>query len=286
MENLIKDIRYGVRMFAKNPGVTLVAVITLALGIGANTAIFSGVNAFLMRPLPVSNSHELVRPMEVAEDRGLSDEMSYPDFLDYRNQATSFAGLTAEDMIQVAINSENQNDVIWGQVVSASYFDVMQVKPILGRTFLPDEDTTVGGNPAVVLGNSFWQRRMASDPNIVGKKVQLNNRAYEVIGVSPDYFHGSKFALSMDFWVPISMAEELRRNPGVLAERGSHWMNVIGRLKPGVSMDQASAEMSAIATRLNQTYPDYRANNTQARVLGEVEGRFEDMGGVFKSAGA
>ena len=286
MENLIKDIRYGVRMFAKNPGVTLVAVITLALGIGANTAIFSGVNAFLMRPLPVSNSHELVRPMEIAEDRGLSDEMSYPDFLDYRNQATSFAGLTAEDMIQVAINSENQNDVIWGQVVSASYFDVMQVKPIMGRTFLPDEDKTAGGNPVVVLGNSFWQRRMASDPNIVGKKVQLNNRAYEVIGVSPDYFHGSKFALSMDFWVPISMAEELRRNPGVLAERGSHWMNVIGRLKPGVSMDQASAEMSAIATRLNQTYPDYRANNTQARVLGEVEGRFEDMGGVFKSAGA
>jgi len=286
MENLIKDIRYGVRMFVKNPGVTLVAVITLALGIGANTAIFSGVNAFLMRPLPVSNSHELVRPMEIAEDRGLSDEMSYPDFLDYRNQATSFAGLTAEDMIQVAINSENQNDVIWGQVVSASYFDVMQVKPILGRTFLPDEDKTAGGNPVVVLGNSFWQRRMASDANIVGKKVQLNNRAYEVIGVSPEYFHGSKFALSMDFWVPISMAEELRRNPGVLTERGSHWMNVIGRLKPGVSMDQASAEMSAIATRLNQTYPDNRANNTQAKVLGEVEGRFEDMGGVFKSAGA
>ena len=286
MENLIKDIRYGVRMFVKNPGVTLVAVITLALGIGANTAIFSGVNAFLMRPLPVSNSHELVRPMEIAEDRGLSDEMSYPDFLDYRNQATSFAGLTAEDMIQVAINSENQNDVIWGQVVSASYFDVMQVKPILGRTFLPDEDKTAGGNPVVVLGNSFWQRRMASDANIVGKKVQLNNRAYEVIGVSPEYFHGSKFALSMDFWVPISMAEELRRNPGVLTERGSHWMNVIGRLKPGVSMDQASAEMSAIATRLNQTYPDNRASNTQAKVLGEVEGRFEDMGGVFKSAGA
>jgi predicted permease len=170
--------------------------------------------------------------------------------------------------------------------VSSSYFDVMQVKPIMGRTFLPDEDKTVGGNPVVVLGNSFWQRRMASDPNIVGKKVQLNNRAYEVIGVSPEYFHGSKFALSMDFWVPISMAEELRRNPGVLAERGSHWMNVIGRLKPGVSMDQASAEMSAIATRLNQTYPDNRANNTHARVLGEVEGRFEDMGGVFKSAGA
>jgi len=286
MQNFIKDIRYGVRMFAKNPGVTLVAVITLALGIGANTAIFSGVNAFLMRPLPVPNSHELVRPMEMAEDRGLHDEMSYPDFLDYRNQATSFAGLTAEDMIQVAINSENQNDVIWGQIVSASYFDVMQVKPIMGRTFLPDEDKTIGGNPVVVLGHSFWQRRMASDPNIAGKKVQLNNRAYEVIGVAPEFFHGSKFALAMDFWVPISMADELRRDPGLLAERGSHWMGVIGRLKPGVSMDQAAAEMTAIAARLNQTYPDNRAKNTQATVMGEVEGRFEDMGGVFKSAGA
>jgi predicted permease len=273
-------------MLTKNPGVTLVAVITLALGIGANTAIFSGVNAFLMRPLPVPNAGELVRPMEITEDRGVSDEWSYPDFLDYRNQSTTFAGLTAEDMVQAAINSENQNDVIWGQVVSANYFDVLQVTPFMGRGFLPDEDKTIGGSPVVVLGHSFWQRRMASDPNIVGKTIQLNNRAYQVIGVGPDYFHGSKWALAMDFWVPISMAEELRRNPGLLADRGSHWMNVVGRLKPGVSMDQASAEVNAIATRLNQAYPTERAGATQAKVMGEVDGRFEDMGGIFKSAGA
>src|SRR5215207_2937197 len=262
MDNLIKDIRYGVRMFAKNPGVTLVAVVTLALGIGANTAIFSAVNAFLMRPLPVANAHELVRPMEMTEDRGTSDEMSYPDFLDYRNQSTSFAGLSAEDMIQVAINSENQNDVIWGQVVSANYFDLVQVKPFMGRPFLPDEDKTVGANTVVVLGHSFWQRRMASDPNIVGKTIQLNNRGFEVIGVAPEFFAGSKFALAMDFWVPISMAEELRRNPNILADRGSHWMNVVGRLKPGVSIEQASAEVAAIATRLNQAYADNRAGST------------------------
>ena len=286
MENLIKDIRYGVRMLTKNPGVTLVAVITLALGIGANTAIFSAVNAFLLRPLPVPRSQELIRPMEVAEDRGLTDELSYPDFVDYRTQATSFTGLTAEDMVQAAINSENQNDVIWGQVVSANYFDVLQVTPVMGRTFLPDEDKIIGGSPVVVLGHSFWQRRMASDPNIVGKTVQLNNRAYQVIGVAPDWFHGSKFALAMDFWAPISMAEDLRRNPGILADRGSHWMNVVGRLKPGVSMDQASAELSAIAARLNQAYPAERASTTSAKAMGEVEGRFEDMGSLFKSAGA
>jgi macrolide transport system ATP-binding/permease protein len=286
MENLFKDIRFGVRMLAKRPAVTLVAVLTLALGIGANTAIFSGVSAFLMRPLPVPEPDRLVRPLEMTEDRGTTDEMSYPDFLDYRNQATSIVDLAAEDMIQVAIDAENQNDVIWGQVVSANYFDVVQVKPTMGRSFLPDEDKAVGASPVVVLGHGFWQRRMGSDPNVVGKTVQLNNRAYQVIGVAPQSFSGTKFALAMDFWVPISMAEELRRNENILADRGSHWMNVIGRLKPGVSLAQASAEMSAIGARLNQAYPDDRASNTFVKVLGEVDGRWEEMGNAFKSGGA
>src|SRR4029453_10281663 len=149
MENFFKDIRYGVRILSKNPGVSLVAVITLALGIGANTAIFSGGSAFLMRPLNITRPSELVRPLEGAEDRGTTDEFSYPDFLDYRNQSTSYTGLYAEDMLQAAIDAENQNDVIWGQVVSANYFDVLQVTPILGRSFLPDEDKALGGNPVV-----------------------------------------------------------------------------------------------------------------------------------------
>ena len=286
MENLIKDVRYGVRMLLKNPGVSLVAIITLALGIGANTAIFSGVSAFLMRPLNVPHPGELIRPQEISEDRGLSDELSYPDYLDYRSQATSFTGLAAEDMLSVAIDADNQNDLIWGQVVSANYFDVLQVKPILGRGFLPDEDKVIGANNVVVLGHSFWQRRLNSDPNIVGKTVQLNNRAYQVIGVAPENFAGTKFALSLDFWTPISNAEGLRRNPDLLADRGSHWMNVIGRLKPGVSVKQASAEMNAISARLNQAYPDTRATSTTAQVLTEVDGRWEELGGVFKSAGA
>lgn len=286
MENLIKDIRYGVRMLLKNPGVTTVAVITLALGIGANTAIFSGVSAFLMKPLSVPNAAELVRPLEISEDRGLRDEFSYPDFLDYREQSTSFNGLAAEDMIQAAVDTENQNDVVWGQVVSANYFDVLQVKPILGRGFLPGEDKTAGANHVVVLSHSFWQRRMGSDPSIVGKTVQLNDRAYEVIGVTPDYFVGTKFALALDFWTPISMAEELRRDPGLLTERDSHWMNVIGRLKPGVSVEQASAEFDTVAARLNQAYPDMRAATTKGQVLTETDGRWEDMGTVFKSASA
>ena len=221
MDNLIKDIRYGVRMLSKNPGVSLVAVITLALGIGANTAIFSGVSAFLMRPLSVPNARGLIRPVELAED-GVNDEMSYPDFLEYRNQSTSFVGLAAEDMVQAAIDTDNQNDVIWGQVVSANYFDLLGVTPVMGRAFLPDEDKTIGANHVVVLSYGYWTRRLGSDPNIVGKTVQLNNRAYEVIGVAPEDFVGTKFALALDFWTPISMADELRRSSGLLTERGSH----------------------------------------------------------------
>jgi len=282
---MFKDINYGLRKLLKNPGVTLVAVITLGLGIGANTAIFSGVNAFLMRPLPVPRASELIRPMEVAEDRELNDEMSYPDFLDYRAQSSSVA-IAAEDMVPAAIDTENENDVIWGQVVSANYFDVVQVNPILGRTFAPDEDKTVGGSPVLVLGHGLWQRRFGSDANIVGKKVRLNNRQYEVIGVAPEHFTGTKFALALDFWTPISMAEELRRSPKLLEDRGSHWMNVIGRLKPGFTLDQASAELSGIATRMNEAYPNNRASGTQALVMTEIDGRFEDMGSVFKSGGA
>ena len=285
MENLIKDIRYGVRMLMKNAGVTIVAVSTLALGIGANTAIFSGVSAFLIRPLAVPRANELIRPLEMAGDVGVRDELSYPDYLDYRNQSTSFTGLAAEDMVQAAMDAENQSDVIWGQVVSANYFDVLQVKPIMGRTFTPDEDKVVGVNAVVVLGHSLWQRRFGSDPNIVGKTIKLNDRQYEVIGVGPEYFVGSKFALALDFWTPISMAEELRRTPKMLQNRGDHWMNVIGRLKPGVSLQQATAELNGIAGRLNQAYPDDRSNDTQAKVMSEVEGRFEDLGPVFKTGG-
>jgi hypothetical protein len=151
---------------------------------------------------------------------------------------------------------------------------------------MPDEDKLIGGNAVVVLSHSLWQQRFGGDQNIVGKKVRMNDRQYEVIGVAPDYFTGTKFALALDFWTPMSMAEEIRRSPGLLIERGSHWMNVVGRLKLGVTLDQASAEMSAIAGRINQAYPNDRADSTQAKVMTEVDGRFEDMGGVFKSGGA
>src|SRR5437867_5296944 len=150
----------------------------------------------------------------------------------------------------------------------------MKVKPFMGRAFAADEDGAPGAHPVVVLGHSLWQRRFASDPKIVGKTLRLDNHQYQVIGVAPEFFKGTKFGLSMDFWAPMAMVGELRGSTDLLTDRDSHWMNVIGRLKFGVSISQASAEMNAIASRLNQAYPDARANTTQARVVTEIDGRW------------
>ncbi len=286
MQSVFQDIRYGIRMLTKNPGVTAVAVLTLALGIGANAAIFSGVSAFTLRTLPIPEPDRVVRPVEMAEDRGMSDEVSYPDFVDYRDQSTVFEAMSAEDMVGVALDSETQSDVVWGQVVSGSYFDVVRIKPIMGRTFLPEEDKALGAHPVVVISHSLWQRRFAADPNIVGRTIRLSNREYQVIGVTPPSFTGSKFALSMDFWVPMAMGDELRRSPGLLADRGSHWMNILARLKPGVTLEQASQEMQSIAARLNQAYPNERASNTQAKVATEIDARFDEAATVMKSGSA
>jgi predicted permease len=286
MNTFFKDLRFGIRMLAKSPGVSAVAVLALALGIGANTAIFSGVSAFLMRPLPVAEADRLVRPVETTDDRGTTDTFSYPDFVDYREQSTVFESLVAEEMAQAAISAQNQNDVIWGQVVSGNYFDMLRVKPVIGRTFQAEEDKTVGTHRVVVVSHSLWQRRLGSDPNIAGKTIELNSRPYTVLGVAPESFKGSKFGLSLDFWAPMAMAEELQREPKLLSERGSHWMTVLGRLKPGVTLAQASAEMSAIAERLNQTYPDDRAATTRALVHTEIDGRWDEAAPIVKSGSA
>ena len=285
MNNILKDLRYAIRMLIKTPGVTLVAVITLALGIGANTAIFSSVSAFTSRPLPVPKPDQLIRPVEIAEDRGTADNFSYPDFVDYRNQSTVFSGLCAEDMVQVAIDTQEQNDVIWGQIVSGNFFDMLQIKPVMGRAFAPDEDGAPGAHPVVVLGHSLWQRRFASDPNIVGKTLRLNNRQFQVIGVAPESFKGTKFGLSMDFWAPMAMVGELSGSADLLTSRDSHWLTILGRLKPGVGVSQASAEMNAISLRLNQAYMDERSNNTQAKVVTEIDGRWGEAATVIKTGG-
>src|SRR5687768_5197428 len=189
MKTLWQDLRYGFRMLWKTPGFTAVAVVTLALGIGANSAMFSAVSAFLLRPLPVGEPEGLVR---VFEGRSPADmgSFSFPDFRDYRDQSGEvFEGLLAHRIAQAALSSgNNQNDLVWGELVSGNYFDVLRVRPERGRAFLPEEDRTPGSHPVVVLSHSLWQKRFAGDPSIVNKAVTLNGQPFTVVGVAPREF--------------------------------------------------------------------------------------------------
>src|SRR5918912_3582363 len=283
MSTLMQDIRYGFRMLWKSPGFTLIAVLTLALGIGANTAIFSGVSAFILRPLPVGEPSRVVRLFEIYNDPNDYNGFSYPDYLEYRDQNHSFEGLLGYRMVQAALSESDQNDIIWGELVTGNYFDVLRVRPTLGRAFLPEEDKAPAARPVVVLGYSLWQRRFNADPALVGKTVTLNGLAYTVVGIAPREFTGTKFALSMDFWVPIMMqAQIMRGDHDRLNVRDDHWFATMGRLKAGVTIEQAESEMTTIAQRLEQQYPKEREKNGRVIVRSEIEGRFEEAAGTVR----
>lgn len=281
MSSLLKDIRYGFRMSLKRPGLTLVAALMLALGIGATTAIFSGVNAFVLRPLPVPEPERVIR---IAELAGGNDNysLSYPNYKDYNEQNNVFEGIAAMDMAQAALSQENQSDVIWGEAVSGNYFDVLKVKPSLGRSFLPEEVSKPNAFPVVVISDSLWQRRFASDKNIIGKTISLNGNAFTVIGIAPKEFTGSKVGLSLDFWIPIVMTNAMQNSPEFLTSRNHNTLEVFARLKPNVSIKEAETAMTTIAQRLNQVYPDERNKNTTVVVKPEIEGRYQEASGVIK----
>ena len=275
-----QDVRFALRLLLKSPGFTLVAIITLGLGIGLNSAVFSGVSAFVLRPLPVENADRIVVPMEVQMNEGGANDFSYPDYVDYREQSGVFEGLLAHTLVEAALSQSNQNDVIYGEIVSGNYFDVLRVRPNLGRGFNPDEDKEPGTHPVVVLSHILWERRFASDPNIVGRTVQLNGQSFAVVGVAPENFRGTKWGLSMDFWVPLMMQEQITRSPAQLNSRASHWIQLMGRLKDGVTLDEAAAAMTTVSKRLEQAYPEERNHDVRVVVLPETRGRFDSESGA------
>jgi macrolide transport system ATP-binding/permease protein len=282
MKTLWQDLRYGFRMLWKTPGFTAVAVVTLALGIGANSAMFSAVSAFLLRPLPVEEPGGLVR---VFEGRGPGDmgSFSYPDFRDYREQSGEvFEGLLAHRLAQAALSGNDRNDLVWGELVSGNYFDVLRVRPARGRAFLPEEDRTPGSHPVVVLSHGLWQKRFDADPSLAGKTVTLNGQPFTVVGVAPRGFTGTKFGLAMDFWVPLMMQEQVTREDNWLEERGDHRLELVGRLKGGVTRERAAAVLTTVAQRLADAHPAERDRNTKAQVLPETEGRYEHAAGTIK----
>ena len=286
MRNLLNDVRFGLRVLWKSKGFTAVAVLTLGLGIGVNAAIFSGVSAFVLRPLGGLGEPE--RVMSVFETSAADgshgyNDFSYPDLLDYRARTDVFEGLLGHTMTQAALGEREQADVVWGELVTGNFFDVLKVRMQHGRGFLPEEDATPGTHPVVVLSDDLWRKRFGADRDIVGRQVQLNGRPLTVVGVAPPDFTGAKWALGMKFWAPLMSKQFVAGGTNSWeTQRGNHWLEVLGRLKPGVTREQAAAALTSVAAQLQSEYPAARNKDVRVLVVPEREGRWDDMAGVVR----
>ena len=249
--DLRQDLRYGLRTLAKNPAFTSIAIVALALGIGANSAIFSVVDAVLLRPLPFKKPEQLVMLWENATHLGFPKNTPSPaNFLDWQKQAGAFTGMAAMVERSFNLTGVGEPERLDGRRVSANLFDLLGVRAVLGRTFVPDDDRP--GSHVVLLSYSLWQRRFGSDPSVIGRALALNGESYTVIGIMPRFVQLPGFANRNDqLWVPIAFP------PEEAAQRGNHFLEVIARMKPGITLKQAQAEMETIAARLAQQYPDY-----------------------------
>ena len=255
MDSLIKDIRYAVRGLIKRPGFVAIAVTTLALGIGANTAIFSLVNTVLLRSLPVERPGEIVSVAVRAKGDSMS-AFSYPNYKDFRDRNEVLSGLLVYRFAPLSLSRGGVNERIWGYEVSGNYFDVLNVKAIHGRTFLPEEDKTKLSHPVIVVSYDCWQRRFGADPGLVGRDVLINNHQFKVIGIAPEGFKGTEFVYSPDLWLTASMMEWAEPGATWIDNRNAKNFFAIGRLKSGVDARQAEASLNLLSQQLAKEYPD------------------------------
>ncbi len=266
METLLKDIRYGFRMLLRSPGFTAVAVISLALGIGANTAIFSIISSFLFAPLPVEEPKQLVSIFTTDTKNPGPLPVSHYNYLDFRDKTDVFTGVLAFNFAAVNLSKgAGENRQVFAEVVSGNYFDVLGVKPAQGRAFIPDEDKTPSTHPVVVLSYGSWQRDFGGDQSLVGSTISINRRDFTVIGIAPRDFEGTGLGGGPDMWIPMMMHNEVQADLAMFydARRGLAF-NLIGRLKPGVTIQQAQAALSTLASQLEQEYPkDNEGRNVQ-----------------------
>ena len=256
---MIDDLRYALRMLRKNPGLTLVAVLSLALGIGASTTIFSWMDGLVLHPLPLVQDPGRLVFLKTLRPGGAEWSPSYPDFLDWRAQARSVSDLSVAGMDQFVVKTSGQAERAWGVYASGDYFDLLGVRPLKGRVFGPDEARTPGSAPVAVISYAFWQRKFAGDTGIVGRHLLLNGHDLTVVGVLPPKFGGTIVGLAFDVWVPITMEPLLSARGGALEQRGRHWLNAIARLKPGVTVAEARADISLVQRRLAATYEEDRS---------------------------
>lgn len=270
MESLLQDLRYGLRMLGRNPVFTIVAVSTLALGIGVNTGIFSVVQAVLLRPLPYPDSEQLVQIWEASLSQGQSRKPVSPyNSVDWQNQSSSFEQLSAYQNESFIITGSGSPEQVKGALVSANILQTLKVTPILGRAFLQEGDQS-GGNRVVIIGHGCWVRRFNSNPEVINEKIILNGEPFTIIGVMPPDFQFPR--PEAELWTPPAFSLK-----GIT--RGSRFINAVGRLKPGIALQQAQAEMDTIAQQLSQRYPDANRDDsvTMMRLQEPVVGRIRPV---------
>jgi predicted permease len=274
MASFWQDVRFGLRMLVKEPGFTVLAVVTLALGIGANTAIFSLGNVFMFRPLPVKDANRLTVVAVQAKSESDPNQMSYPDYLEYRDHSAAvFTGMTGYVLDLVGLTYQGHADRLIMAYVPGNFFSMLGVRAALGRVIDPGEGDAPKTGPVVVLGHRYWQQRFGGDRGIIGRTVSLNGNALTVVGVVPEQFHGPYSIVELDAYVPIGMLG-FSSNPGFFTARADREVRVLAALKPGVSIPQAEAALNVTARQLAQQYP--QADEGQvARVVSEKIARPE-----------
>ena len=258
MSGLLQDLRYGIRMLAKNPGFTAVAVLTLTVGISANSTIFSWINSTLLTPIPgVSRTSDMVVVMRGGISEHPTPPFSYPDYADLRARTQSLSGLLAYNEDFVSLTGKGKPERIYAALTSADYFKVLGLQPILGRGLLPVEEEKPGTTPSVVISYALWQTHFGGDRSIVGKTIEINKSLCTVVGVAPPGFHGCSTGSRVDLWASlVYRGEEVH-------ERGSYWLNVFGRLKPGVSRRQAEEELNLQMQRIVEQFPNSHSGPNQ-----------------------
>src|SRR5881394_1784627 len=260
----MNDLKFALRQLLKNPRFTAVAVLTLALGIGATSAAFSWIQSVLLRTVPgvaEPNRLAVVAPRHISGS--LIDTMSYPDLKDLATHQELFTGVAASQFAPMSMMVGAEPEWVWGQVVTANFFEVLGVRPWIGRTFVPDEEKSPGGHPVVVLSHAFWQKRFKGDSNIIGQTITLNRHAFTIVGVGGRGFRGTMGGMAFDLWAPVMMHDQLTPggwNPAILQTRGNRWLHTVARLAPDVSIKRAQAAIDTIARQWEQEYPTSNHN--------------------------
>ena len=256
-DEFLQDIRFGARMLRRTPGFSILAILCLTLGIGTNAAALSWIEGILIRPYPLV-SHQDRMFAFIGTTRGVEGHngLSYPDFLDFEKNSTLFESFIVDRIMGTSLSVGDRAEWASGGIVSPNYFDALGVRPILGRGFRPEEGTGRNAHPVTVISYRTWKERYDFDSNIIGRTQYLNGVQHTIIGVAPEKFHGTFVGYSFSFWVPTSMQETFDTTGYKLEDRGARWIEGYAFLKPGVTRQQAQAELNSIAQRLENDFPE------------------------------